>query len=288
MIPALLDTLDEGRRRRLENIRAAAGRIWARPLHRHYTQHGVPHSERIIALLDGLTEGLMRGEGRLSQDETFILLAAAYLHDIGMQDERFADGDLEEIRAHHHEQTERMIWLAWEDPARAFPLPLNYDPDIVEYVARTARGHCLDNLDGDEYDPLSLGNGEVRPRLLAALLRLGDALDIDHRRVDVDMMTLMNLPVLSQMHWWKCHYVSGVEVRDEYIRVGYRFPQDRPDYAEFITPLVEQWIRAELAQHEALFRQNGIKLALAQPHVRLMRLVKPLSSEVEALARRSV
>ena len=54
----LIDTLNADQRRTLGNVRAAAARIWARPLHRYYTDHTVDHSERIIALLDGLTAGI--------------------------------------------------------------------------------------------------------------------------------------------------------------------------------------------------------------------------------------
>ena len=111
MNSALMSTLDADRRRALANVRAAAARIWSRPLHRYYTDHTVTHSERVIALLDGLTAGMMGTDERLSSSEVFVLLAAAYLHDVGMQDERFAGGDLGEIRARHNERTAEMIGI---------------------------------------------------------------------------------------------------------------------------------------------------------------------------------
>ncbi|MBC8450383.1 MAG: HD domain-containing protein, partial [Chloroflexi bacterium] len=281
----LSDALDSDRRRELENVRAAAERIWSRPLHRTYTDHTVAHSERVIGLLDGLSAGMMRTDKRLSPTEVFVLLAAAVLHDIGMQDERYADGNLEDIRAHHHEQTAEMIFRVFEDPANAFNIPLSSDPGIVEAVALVAQGHCRVDLQDRAYDSFVHGGETVRLRLLAALLRFADALDLDHRRVDLELMKLLDLPLESQLHWWRCHYVSGVSIVDEYIRIAYRLPQERPDYEQLIVPLVETDIRREMADLEEIFRANAVKVALGKPQVRFMRAVQPLPPQVEVLAR---
>jgi hypothetical protein len=285
MTSTLMEVLDADQRRALENVREAVERIWARPLHHHYTDHTVDHSERVITLLDGLTAGIMSIDKRLSSTEVFVLLAATFLHDIGMQNEKFAGGDLDEIRAHHNEQTAEMIFAVFEDPARAFGIPLASDPGIVEAVALVAKGHRKVDLADPEYDSFIHSGERVRLRLLAALLRFGDELDIDHRRVDLEQMKLLDLPIESQFHWWKCHYVSGVSIIDEYIRVSYRFPQDRSDYEGLIVPLVEEEICAKHAALEEIFRENGIKVALGRSQVRLMRLVQPLPTGVEAWAR---
>jgi hypothetical protein len=284
----LMNNLDADRRRALENVREAAARIWSRPLHRYYTDHTVAHSQRVIALLDGLTAGMMATDKRLSPTEVFCLLAAAYLHDIGMQDEKFAGGDLDEIRAYHNEQTAEMIYAVFEDPAHAFAIPLARDRGLVAAGALVANGHRQVDLAGPEYEPFVHGGETVRLRLLAALLRFGDELDIDHRRVDLEQMKLLALPVESQLHWWKCHYVSGVSIVDEYIKIAYRFPQDRPDYEGLIVPLVEGEVRARHAALEEVFRAHAVKVALGPSQVRQMRLVQPLPPEVEALARQKV
>ncbi len=288
MNSTLVNTLNADQRRALENVRDAAARIWARPLHRTFTDHTPDHSGRIIALLDGLTAGMMATDKRLSPTEVWVLLAAAYLHDIGMQNEKFAGGDLDEIRDQHHEQTAEMIYAVFEAPASAFAIPLARDPAMVEAVALVAKGHRRVDLAAPEYEPLVHGSETLRPRLLAALLRFGDELDIDHRRVDMEQIKLLALPTESLLHWWKCHYVGGVSIVDEYIRIAYRFPQDRPDYEGLIVPLVEEGIRAGHAALEEIFRADAVKVALGKSQVRLMRLVQPLPPEVEALAREKV
>lgn len=277
---ALLDILNPEQRRVLGNVRAAAERVWRAPLHRYYTDHTTAHSERVIALLDGLTAGMMATDKRLAPGEAFVLLAAAYLHDVGMQDERFAGGDLEAIRAAHHEVTAEWIYRTLEAPGAAIDLGLPDDPGLVEAVALTARAHRKVDLTAAAYDPFPHGGEAVRPRLLGALLRFGDELDIDHRRVDLELMKVMNPPVESQFHWWKCHYVSGVSIVDETIRIVYRLPEGRPEYEGLIVPLVEADIRACLAELEDIFRAHAVKVALARSQVRWMRALGEMSEEV--------
>ncbi len=281
----LITALTEDQHRVLDNIHAAAARIWARPLHRYFTDHGPNHTDRIIALLDGLTTGMLATDKRLTPTEVFVLLAATCLHDIGMQDERYAGGDLEKIRAIHHLLTAELIFEAEENPAQVVKLGLPDDPGLIEAIALVAKGHRQEDLQSDEYHTLPVGGATLRLRLLAALLRFADELDIDYRRVDLEQMKLLALPVDSQLHWWKCHYVAGVSIVDEYIRVAYRFPQSRPDYEALLIPLIEGEIRAKHAALEPIFRAHAVKVAIGKPEVRLLRLVKPMPAEVEVLAK---
>jgi len=287
----LIDYLDPNMKRAVENVREAVERIWAIPQHTNYTDHTVKHSERIIALLDGLTTGMMATDKRLSNTEIYILLAAAYLHDIGMQNARFAGGNLDEIRAHHHEQTYEMIQRVFDDPQNAFPIPLVSDPSIVNAVALVAKGHREENLQSAEYDKRIFNNEKIHIRLLAALLSLGDGLDIDHRRVDIDIMqTLMNVPLDSQLHWWKCYYVNGVLIdANETIQIAYRFPPRKiNDYDRLIKPLVENGIRAQLALLEEIFRPVAVKVTLAHSKTYSTPGVRTLPRTVEDLAWKTI
>jgi hypothetical protein len=222
---------------------------------------------------------------RLAPTEVFVLLSAAYLHDIGMQNEKFAEGDFDEIRAHHNEQTAEMIYKIFEDPANAFAIPLARDPGLVEAVALVAQGHRQVDLNAEGYDPLVQGNETLRLRLLAALLRLGDELDIDYRRADLEAMKLMAVPLEAQLRWWICYYVSGVRVLDEYITMAYRFPKVRPDYGHLIVPLAEKGIRSALSDLEDILRAHSVKVALAKPQVRWMRAMQVMPPELEERAK---
>jgi hypothetical protein len=84
----LLTHLDQNWQRAVANVRQAAACLWDRPAHRYAVDHGPDHADRVVALLGGLTEGLMsRADYALATEEIYIILAAAHLHAIGLQDE---------------------------------------------------------------------------------------------------------------------------------------------------------------------------------------------------------
>ena len=73
-------------RGRLLTIRESVTPILASNLLRSFTDHSVLHSDRLCDLIDELTASM--GDHALNDTEAFILYAAAYLHDMGMQHER--------------------------------------------------------------------------------------------------------------------------------------------------------------------------------------------------------
>jgi hypothetical protein len=101
-----------------------------------------------------------------------------------MQDERSGDADLGEIRDRHHELTRKIVLRSVEQPLsdETIPLDIVRIPGITYVVALVAESHRKVNLYQDKYDGFILGSEIIRPRLLAALLRFADELDIDWRR----------------------------------------------------------------------------------------------------------
>jgi hypothetical protein len=245
----------------LGQVRYAAEAILSAPQHRWYTDHTIGHSDRIIEKLEDLTAGMMRNKNtRLSPAEMYILLAAAYLHDIGMQAEQNADADLEKIRERHHELTAEMILGSCSEPQKYPALGLDPDETLVHLVALVAKSHRRGSLSNQEYDETQWGADWIRPRLLSALLRFGDELDIDHRRVILEKLKLTALDAKTGFHWYKCHYISGVRVADEYIKIHYRFPDD--NYGNWLPTLVEDQIRKQFLDLQDIFREAGIRMAI--------------------------
>lgn len=276
---SLMDYLDENLSRAVGNVRESAVKIWAAPKHKYYTDHTVAHSERIIAKLNGLTAGVMHSEKPMSKHELYILLAAIFLHDIGMQNECFEGGDLEKIREVHEKITYEMIMNSIKDSKRYGTLGLILDPSLVVAVARVAEGHRKSDLTSRKYDLFKFGDEIIRPRLLASFLRLGDALDIDHRRVIMENLELTRISAGSRYHWFRCHYVNGVTVEDEFITIGYRLPPEK-NYDALIVPLVEDEIRNELSKLEGILRKFGAKPGLAEPEIQFNELVKAMPKDV--------
>ncbi|MBN1812649.1 MAG: hypothetical protein JXA14_12500 [Anaerolineae bacterium] len=278
----LIDHLESDLQRAVGNVCQAAQEIWAKPLHRYYTDHTTKHSERIIAKLDRLTAQMMGSDtNRLSPHEIYILLAAAYLHDIGMQNERFKGGDLEKIRDEHNSISYKMIIGSCKCPQDFPSLGLLEDPDLVQTVGRVAMGHRNEDLHSPQYDDFAFRDESIRPRLLAALLRFGDALDIDHSRVIWENLKLADIPPQSRYHWFRCQYVSGVRIEDEYITIDYRLPPEKKDeYENLVVPLIGKEIKEETDRLQNIFRPVGVKPAIGTPHIRPMDLVPEMPPDV--------
>ena len=69
----------------LTAIRESALEIWAEQAMRTFTAHGEDHFAQVETNLDRLCVHLQETDARLNSHEIFVLLAACYLHDIGMQ-----------------------------------------------------------------------------------------------------------------------------------------------------------------------------------------------------------
>jgi formylglycine-generating enzyme required for sulfatase activity len=290
----LRDCLSADWQRAVDNVRAAATRLWERPAPRHAVDHGPVHADRVVALLDGLTAGLTstlrsgqgaRREHALATEEIYVLLAAAYLHAIGLQDEG-AEPDPAARWARYPELGAELIYRSLEGPDAA-GLGLLDDPGLVEMAALAVGGHRQTDYPAPGYDNLGIGNVTVRPRLLMALLCLADRLDLDYRRVDLEQLKLLEVSPDEALEWWLHHYVSGVQVSDEYVRITYRVPKGEADYEAALPDLVEHTLRAEFEALRDTFRLYGVKVDLAPPSaVRAMRTVKPLPPDVWAAAQR--
>jgi len=192
--------------------------------------------------------------------EVFILLAAAYLHDIGMQDERFHGGDLDEIRNHHHELTHSCI-LGKADARVPLGLEL-VPPEIRLTIADVAEAHRKTDLSDAKYQEVRHGDQQVRARFLAALLRFSDALDIDNRRVHMQLKDLMVLKAEAEFHWLLCYYVSGVSIKNGVITIHYQFPEDCGHYLQLVEPLVRNDVREEFQNVKIILRECGCRIDL--------------------------
>ena len=149
----------------LQNIKESARLIWDKPLHIHYTDHGIRHSEAIISRLSEVLESQPK---ELSPLDWFLLKAAAYLHDVGMQctdkallrevagfpanfEFPLTPALLEKIRKVHNQLSYRMIMDADTDEGKErYPLlhravtglPDEIDAEaIIEALAVLCKGH---------------------------------------------------------------------------------------------------------------------------------------------------
>ena len=101
----------------LKEIEEFCKRIWHAPLILWFTSHDVSHSKEIIRLLGQILSPIENTPAFLDEHELFILLASAYLHDIGMQYlkvenisvDKLTSGEYEIIRKRHAEESYNII-----------------------------------------------------------------------------------------------------------------------------------------------------------------------------------
>ena len=160
---------------RFSEIKGGA-REWLRGL----DKNGFEHSERLEGYLVGLTESLAENE-RLTHPEIFVLLCAAYMHDLGYRD--CPDGKGHEKRSHE---------LILDDPGRYrlddFPVFGDGHPLAAKAIALVCYGHARDTEFAlsdipYEFPDKAFEESTLNLTKLAALLRLADEADDPYLRL---------------------------------------------------------------------------------------------------------
>jgi hypothetical protein len=142
--------------------------------------HGPLHAQRVHFLV-----GMICGVVKLTSYENDLVRAAALLHDIGMS----------KNREEHHIYSDKLV----KDLSEKNKLP--FTKTEAEVVGTLCKWHRKE-YDINEYHE----NMEVRTGLLACLLRIADAMDLDYRRSE---NYLKLEPVIEHVHHdQKRHHVS--------------------------------------------------------------------------------
>jgi len=210
-------------------IETVRNEIWKENLIKHYTKHGIDHSERIVQYLGKLLEGF---PALLNQQERFVLLAAIFLHDIGNQLPGYAGisiksiystEELEKIRKNHHLSSCQAI----KDSIKAntkLSLGLNLCKEYTDFIALLCKYHR--KLDLKYLKDTSIAGDPLRLHLLGTLLKLGDELDADYRRVNMEVLNIIDISTESKFYWWSHHYVQSISIDQGHIKLFFWFPEE--------------------------------------------------------------
>ena len=195
-----------------------------------YTIHDIRHSEEIIKNLDTIIPDKLKE--KLTENELYCLVNAAYLHDIGMVHfpeildqffieefsrftitKKLTDPNLEEkeilkqfIRDYHHEISEKYINENHSD------LKLN-DSSYACFIGRICKGHRKSVLSDEESFPCDRGinDSTINLPLLSALLELGDELDMTCKRTPLIIWnTKRPTNPISQENWIKSLIIESI------------------------------------------------------------------------------
>jgi len=198
----------------------------------HYTKHGIDHSERIVQCLGKLLEDFPT---LLNQQERFVLLAAIFLHDIGNQLPKYVGipiksayslEELEKIRKSHHLSSYEAVKDSIKGNVEK-SLGLDNCKEYTNFIALLCKYHR--KLDLKYLNDTSVAGDPLRLHLLGALLKLGDELDADYRRVDMNVLNIIDIPIDSKFYWWSHHYVQSISIDQGHIKLFFRFPEEYKD-----------------------------------------------------------
>ncbi len=199
-----------------------------------YTPHGIQHCSAVENLIHRLIPE--EKYKKLSLKERFYLLASAWLHDLGMLKNVYftiyhnGEAGASHIRKLHHITTAKFIVEYWNT--------LKIEEQEKELLAKLCffhrKGEDLNNC--EEY--FYVGNVGYRLRLLAAYLRLADALDICSDRTPSESYAVClayNIPDESKLHWIKSRIVSGIflDQEEQKIYVQFKIP-NKSNFADKI------------------------------------------------------
>lgn len=278
----LLDSVgDISWRASLVRIRSAVESLWSEVrLVQDFTRHDISHAMRLCRYL-GLLLGCNDGKP-LSTEESYALLAAVYLHDVGMQchqpsvhvacglnvkpkpTSQLTPDEQKAIRSRHHLLTGEWIKYAYTyvgPETTDFILAIKSMPDrLVGPIIDICRFHS--KLDLANCEEIFHCNGPQRRRLIALLLRLADEMDIGADRVDINTVSNFTLSPENELYWW-LHYSTEITIEDRILTFHVSASEDDIEaYGPKIWALVVDQFRTKNGRLLDLLARNRILVHL--------------------------
>ncbi len=194
-----------------------------------FTPHDEWHSLKIEEVLSTLLPDKDAVDNAFSDDEKFLLLAAVWLHDIGMIPDLLPDSinDARTLRRRHAKRSADYILKHCSD----FGLLRQECEDLATICALHTRTERIPN---------DLKNDKLR--LIIAYLRLADALQIPERAPvdEIKKYIEFGMDPISKYHWFKSFFVGDVEKDKFKFIVKFKKPLESDEDAEKdMQPLVE-------------------------------------------------
>lgn len=159
--------------------------------------HGPGHIKRVLEKFDQLIEGNTERRAPLRPYELYLAMLSILYHDIGILRGRVGHSDTSALLI-GDERNDYLIDVRDRDVISVAVVSHSSSKDIAEETAGFA-------------DEELIGGQSVRPRVIAALVRLADELDEDFRRADPDLQRRLNIPEESRFFWEFCQRINGIK-----------------------------------------------------------------------------
>lgn len=177
-----------------------------------FTEHTLDHSLSVENLYGVCFHEVIE---ELNEDEKFLLIVATLVHDIGMVgNSRFKDNHdyAEEIRSGHNYRSGEFI--------SEYRRELGLDTKEASAIQKIASSHRVVPLDSiQEAQPYGQG-GEIRIKLLSALIRLADELDILEERAPWLVKEYLGISEESLVHHNRHEVMTGINRKCNCINIS--------------------------------------------------------------------
>jgi hypothetical protein len=171
----------------------------------------------------------------------------------------------QEARKHHPERVKDAI-RKLTDGGYMIELDKGFETTLVTICEGHSRKRNIMAIP----DKVPVEGLDIRQRLLAAILRIADASDIDHRRAPHALFGLYEeaIPKDSKEHWQKHQHITGVSFRRELNGLGIYVT-----FSDSLSELIEQYrltdwvlreIKDELRSVRSVFQQYLVPVYNAQ------------------------
>jgi methylthioribose-1-phosphate isomerase len=245
--------LDPELGRELERVKGAVERLFeaarSEPPLPFFTPHGPEHCKAVEDLLHRLIP--KKNYIKLRRMERFCLLASAWLHDLGMirsvaeyAEKRPLTDD--EVRSLHHTSSQQFII---NEPTRC-----GLKTDCTDVLGLLAKYHRKKE-DLTKCPEKVTVRGEVaRVRVLAAYLRLADALDVGGERVPEEAYAIClayDIPSEVKLHWIKNKIVNCIRINTATHDLTVEFKVPPPEVLAY-GEISEEWMKQRLHSIKAL------------------------------------
>lgn len=181
----------------------------------HGNNHGPGHIRRVMENLDRILGENFLTEEIITPYELFLMMMSILYHDVGILAKREGHADLSG-KFLDEQNDNYLIQKRDRDIIRAAVVSHSSSKNIEEECAA---------FPDREY----IGSETVRPRVVAATVRLADELDEDHRRGDPEVARKIGISKDSEFYWQFCQRILAVRpdrsAREIYIGISFE-PED--------------------------------------------------------------
>lgn len=244
-------------------IRGVMEDIWvidAPRIVKDYTDHGEKHSETVAYFVEKLLQATP--DAKFSEEEIYLLLASVYLHDIGMQCDVVRSPEVKEgaerlgtkfdveftaettnsysleqqieIRKNHNFLSAAWIDYLYRESDSILSIAIKSIPnDLVGDLTDICKFHSkLSINDCPEYGRYK---SNIRKKMISALLRFADELDISSTRVGLDTLKNYNQNSERNVYWWLHNYTTVSFIGSNKVLLKIRLnPKDFELYGSFL------------------------------------------------------